>query len=60
MIKPFETRPAVESTKKLPGFCVLCGSVATTMALFQLKDAVIIQRYCDKCLPKAGYEEGKR
>lgn len=55
MKKPFETRPATSSTKKAPGFCIVCGAVATTEALFQLDDAVIIQRYCDKCLPAARY-----
>jgi hypothetical protein len=32
--------------------------MATTEALFQLEDAVVIQRFCDKCLPKANYEIG--
>ena len=30
--------------------------LATTEALFQLDGAVLIQRYCDKCLSKANYE----
>jgi hypothetical protein len=55
MTKPFETRSAINTARKLPGFCVACGAVATTEALFQLEDAVIIQRYCDKCLTKADY-----
>ncbi len=58
MVKPYETRPASASTKKASGFCIECGKVATTEALFQLKDAVIIQRFCDNCLPKANYEMG--
>ena len=58
MMKPFETRPALSSTKKSAGFCILCSKTATTEALFQLEDAVIIQRFCDKCLPKANYEIG--
>ena len=53
MVKPFKTRPV--DPKKSPGFCVICSALATTQALFQLEDAVIIQRYCDKCLPKADY-----
>jgi hypothetical protein len=60
MVKPFETKPATLSTKQAPGFCVTCSAVATTIALFQLEDAVIIQRYCDKCLPKANYIVGTR
>jgi|GEM_PF-1207033 len=58
VMKPFETRPATTSTKKASGFCIICSNVATTEALFQLQDAVIIQRFCDKCLPKANYEAG--
>jgi hypothetical protein len=58
-MKPFETRPVISSTKKSSGFCIICGTGATTEALFQLKDAVIVQRFCDKCLPKANYEVGK-
>jgi hypothetical protein len=56
MVKPFKTRPASAGTNKSPGFCVVCAAVATTEALFQLQDAVIIQRYCDKCLPDAQYK----
>jgi len=53
MVKPFETRPASSGTKRPPGYCIVCAEVATTEALFQEPGAVIIQRYCDKCLPKA-------
>lgn len=59
MVKPFETRPAALSTKHATGFCIMCSAVASTMAFFQLEDAVIIQRYCDSCLPAADYEMGK-
>lgn len=59
-MKPFETRPVKSNTKKSSGFCVTCSAMATTEALFQLEDAVIIQRFCDKCLPKANYEIGGR
>ena len=58
-MKPFETRPALHSTKKLPGFCIVCSAVATTEALFQLEDAQILQRYCDKHLAGADYTLGK-
>ena len=58
VVKPFETRPASSSTKKASGFCVTCAAVATTEALFQLDGAVIIQRYCEKCLPNASYVMG--
>ena len=55
MVKPFRTEPASSSTKKSSGFCVLYGDIATVQALFKVPDAVIIQRYCDNCLPKADY-----
>ena len=55
MTKPFETRPVTMGTKKSAGFCVSCSAVATVEALFKVPDAVIIQRYCDACLPKADY-----
>jgi hypothetical protein len=58
VMKPFETRSAMSSGKRAPGFCILCGKIATTEALFQLNDAVVIQRFCDACLPKADYEVG--
>ncbi|MGI0005728.1 MAG: hypothetical protein ACREAI_04880 [Nitrososphaera sp.] len=55
MKKPFQTRPTSLGTKKSPGFCVTCSAIATTEALFKLEDAIVIQRYCDKCLPNAEY-----
>ena len=60
MAKPFETRPVTLSAKHAAGFCVSCSAIASTMALFQLEDAVLIQRYCDKCLPTANYVMGTR
>ena len=56
MITPHETRPALHTTKKSPGFCITCGKIATTEALFKLNGAMIIQRYCDKCLSTAVYD----
>lgn len=53
--KPFLTRPVTLGTKKMPGFCIRCSAIATTEALFQLDDAVVIQRYCDGCLTHAEY-----
>lgn len=53
--KPYQTRPALSSTKKAPGFCIVCGAAATTEALFRVQGAIIIQRYCDKCLSGAKY-----
>ncbi|MFL6422274.1 MAG: hypothetical protein ACJ71D_07280 [Nitrososphaera sp.] len=55
MLKPYQTRPALNTTKKSAGFCIICGEIATTEALFKLEGATIIQRYCDKCLSSAQY-----
>ncbi|MFL6338665.1 MAG: hypothetical protein ACJ718_06115 [Nitrososphaeraceae archaeon] len=55
MLKPYQTRPALNTTKKPAGFCIICGEIATTEALFKLEGATIIQRYCDKCLSSAQY-----
>lgn len=60
MVKPYETRPATSSIKKASGYCILCGKVATKEALFHVEGAVIIQRYCDICVPKANYEMDAR
>jgi hypothetical protein len=56
MVKPFQTRSASNGTKKAPGFCITCSAVATTEALFQLEDAVVIQRFCDKHIADANYD----
>lgn len=56
MVKPFQTRPVIYGTKKLAGFCVRCGTIASVEALFKIPDAIVVQRYCDGCLPKADYE----
>lgn len=58
-MKPFEKRPAANGSSKSPGFCIVCSAVATTEALFQLEDAVILQRYCDKHIGDANYSVGK-
>ena len=56
VVKPFETKPATLSTKQNRGFCIMCAAPATTVALFHVQGAVIIQRYCEKCLPEAKYD----
>ncbi|MGI0016599.1 MAG: hypothetical protein ACREBU_24515 [Nitrososphaera sp.] len=59
MVKPYLTRPAGIGTKKTVGFCIVCSAIATFEALFQLDEAVIIQRFCDKHIAGANYEIGK-
>ena len=56
VVKPYQTRPAGVSTSKSAGFCIVCSAVATTEALFQLEDAVVIQRFCDKHISEANYD----
>ena len=56
MVKPFQLRPASASSLKSAGFCIVCSAGATTEALFQLKDAVIIERFCDKHIADANYD----
>jgi hypothetical protein len=55
MLKPYQTRPASHTTKKSTGFCINCGQMATIEALFKLEGAMIVQRYCEKCLSSARY-----
>jgi hypothetical protein len=55
MLRPYQTRPASHTTKKSQGFCITCGEMATTEALFKLEGAMIVQRYCEKCLSSARY-----
>lgn len=50
----------MKGTKGGTGFCVVCAAVATTEALFKLEDAIVVQRYCDRCLPQASYKALKR
>jgi hypothetical protein len=53
---PFESSPVSTDPKKPRGFCVQCGSIASTVAKFKIPGAIMVQRYCDKCLPKASFE----
>jgi hypothetical protein len=55
MLRPYRTRSAIHTTKKSTGFCITCGKIATTEALFKLNGVTIIQRYCDNCLSSAHY-----
>jgi hypothetical protein len=54
--KPYHTRAIVARRNKTAGVCGACSAIATTEALFQLEECVLIRKYCDKCLPDAEYE----
>jgi hypothetical protein len=43
--------PIVKDLKKgaRQYFCVDCGNVAAQTALFEIEDAVLVERYCDDC-----------
>lgn len=53
--KPVETRPIKPDRTKTPPTCVVCFEEAAIEALFELENALIIQRYCDKCISRAEY-----
>ena len=55
VVKPNKTMPVEVSPKKSSGICVVCSSKATTQALFDVGEAMLVRRYCDACLPKADY-----
>ena len=44
-------RPFVDVGRN-PKFCVSCGKTATQEALFDVEDAMIIEKYCDSCAKK--------
>lgn len=31
-------------------YCITCGALATQKVLFQMMNATLIERYCDKCV----------
>ena len=57
MLKLYQTRPALHTTKKSPGFCITCGEIATTEALFKLQGAMIIQRYMTSVCQARGTDD---
>jgi len=44
-------RPIVDVGGKAK-FCVSCGNMATQEALFNVDGAMLIEKYCDKCVEK--------
>jgi hypothetical protein len=55
MLKPSKMRPIEKKKHQMPSYCMLCPDVATKEVLYELENCVVVQRYCDKCLPHAEY-----
>jgi hypothetical protein len=52
MEKTFSSlKPLVDGGGKAK-FCVSCGNTATQEALFIVDGAMLIEKYCDKCVEK--------
>jgi hypothetical protein len=52
MDKVFSSFRSFDDVGKNPKFCVTCGNVATKEALFDVGEAMIIEKYCDACAEK--------
>jgi hypothetical protein len=52
MTRVFSSLRPYVNVKENPKFCVSCGKMATKEALFDVEDAMIIEKYCDKCAEK--------
>jgi hypothetical protein len=52
MEKVFSSLRSIDDVGKNPKFCVTCGNMATKEALFDVGEAMIIEKYCDTCAEK--------
>jgi hypothetical protein len=52
MEKVFSSLRSFGDVGKNPKFCVSCGNTATKEALFDVGEAMIIEKYCDTCTEK--------
>jgi len=46
---PKSIEPFTSSNEKNSRFCVGCGEPATNLVKYDTYEAVIIEKYCDKC-----------
>ncbi|AIC15317.1 hypothetical protein NVIE_010880 [Nitrososphaera viennensis EN76] len=54
MAKSFEIRAIGPRPQKVTKYmCFYCTADATTEALFQMGNVILMRRYCDQCLPNA-------
>jgi hypothetical protein len=44
-IEPFNS-----DTEKSSGFCIGCDRIATKLVKYETEGAVILEKYCDKCV----------
>lgn len=51
--KPIKTRPISRRSFALAPPCVACYEDAAFEALFELENTIVVERYCEKCLPNA-------
>jgi hypothetical protein len=49
MKKVFSRLRSFVEVSKNPKFCISCGHTATKEALFDVGEAMIIEKYCDAC-----------
>ena len=54
IIEPFIANPDKRSI-----FCLRCAEPATKIAKFSIDGAVIIEKYCDKCVKEIEVSSGK-
>jgi hypothetical protein len=52
MEKTFSSFRSFDDVGKNPKFCVTCGNLATKEALFDVGEAMILEKYCDTCAEK--------
>lgn len=38
--------------EKAGGYCSMCGDIATQIASYDMKDATLVEKYCDNCLSR--------
>jgi hypothetical protein len=50
--KVFSSLRSFDDVGRNPKFCVTCGNVATKEALFNVDDAILLEKYWDTCAEK--------
>ena len=50
-IEPFVAKPEKHSI-----FCIECGEAATKVAYFSIDEAILAEKYCNKCIDKVQFD----